>query len=95
MRSRPADLVDHDVGVGEQRVERGIVGRERDHLLARVPRPGDVPAERVAGRRDDPHDVGAEVAEHARGAGAGIVAEVEHAQPVEQPLCHAEPSART
>ena len=39
-RSGESDLVDHDVGAGEQLVERGVVGGERDHLLARVPGAG-------------------------------------------------------
>src|SRR5439155_12724110 len=87
--SRYADLVDDDVGLGEQRIEGLIVGREGEHLLARVPRARDVLDQRIAFGWHDADDLGAEVAEHARGAGAGVVTEVEHAQPIEQPLCHA------
>ncbi len=65
MGAGSAELVDDHVGSGEQGVERGVVGAERDHLLARVPRPRDVAGERVARGRHHSYHVGAEVAEHA------------------------------
>ena len=88
---RRAELVEHDVGVGEQRVERGVVGRERDHLLAGVPRAGD-----VAGRARSPPGGTTRTTSAPRspstraGAGRRVAAEIEHPQPVEQPLRHAE-----
>ena len=91
VRARRAELVDHDVGVGEQRVERGVVGGERDApACPRSTRGRSLPVEQVAGGRDDAHDVGAEVAEHARRARRRVAAEIEDAQPVEQPFCHSE-----
>ena len=49
-----------------------------------------VPRQRVTRGRDDAHDVGAEIAEHARRARRRIAAEIEDAQPFEQPFCHSE-----
>jgi len=92
MGSRPADFVDHHIGVDEQGIERRIVAREREHLLA--PRSMPARCSRRADRRPAalPHDLRPEVAENAPGAGAGIVAEVQDTQSFEHRLCHAEPS---
>ncbi len=97
-RTRRARGVDHDVGVGEQLVERGI-GRVVDHhrRLARRPRGPAVGlrAERVAVGRLDEDDLGPEVAQHAARDRPGFSGEVEHPHAFQQPARHRRVSFRT
>ena len=88
MRARNAGRVEHHVGGGEQRVELGRVGREGEHLLARVPRPRDVAGEDVARGGHDPGDRGAQVGQHSPGARRRVAAQVDDPDSLEQPLRH-------
>jgi hypothetical protein len=78
--------IDDDIRAAQEFVESRVVGGEDLDLLARVPCPLDVSGEGIAVRRDDADAVGTEVGEHACCARGWIVAEVEDAQPFEEPL---------
>ncbi len=85
-----AGRVEHDVGRGEQRVERGVVGRERRDVLARVPRAWRCcRCSTSPVGRDDTDDGRAEIAEHPRRPGRRLAAEIDDAQACQQPLRHA------
>ena len=89
MRAGDAGRVEHHVGVGEQRVELGIVGRERDHAACPRSTPGRRSRAARRPRAARPATTAAPRSPSTRrGAGRRVAAEIDDPTSFKQPLRH-------
>jgi hypothetical protein len=88
VRAVESGCVEDHVGLAQEFGELPVVGRGRDHALARIPGARHVPRQHVAGRWHDASDIRAEITEHACGACRRFAAQINHAHAGEQALRH-------